>query len=117
MGWNIEIKRSSKDKSKKRKVPTSKVVVFVVLALVIAFVAWSCYEMHRLNDISSLAYTGPSVLALGAAAVAAYNWRAKQTDMVQIELKRLELIAELKVKYGDNLPNETLKAMDYLSNE
>lgn len=117
MGWNIEIKRSKKDKPKRSKVPTSKIVIFVVLTLVIAFVLWCCYEMHRLNDITALSFIGPAVIALGAVAVAFYNWRAKQTDMVQLEMRRLEIIAELKAKHGDNLPNETLKAMDYLSNE
>ena len=100
-----------------RKIPTSKFALFVVLVLVVVFVIWCCYEMHRLNDITALAYIGPAVVALGAAVVAVYMWRAKQTDMVRLEMKRLDMIAELKAKHGDNLPNETLKAMDYLSNE
>lgn len=115
MGLHIDIKRSSKPK--KDKIPTSKFALFVVLVLVVVFVVWCCYEMHRLNDITALAYIGPAVVALGAAVVAVYMWRAKQTDMVQLEMKRLEMIAELKAKHGDDLPNETLKAMDYLSNE
>lgn len=100
-----------------KKRPTSKVVLFFVMLLVAVFIVWCCYEMHRLDDLSPLAYIGPSVIALGATAVGFYNWRAKQSDMVQIEIKRLELIAQLKQTYGDDLPEFMLNAMDYITNE
>lgn len=100
-----------------KKRPTSKCIIFTVLALVCAFVVWCCYEMHRLNNLEPLAYIGPAVIGLGATAVGFYNWRAKQSDMVTLEVKRLELIAKLKQKYDDDLPESLLKSMDYLSNE
>jgi hypothetical protein len=87
------------------------------MLLVAVFIVWCCYEMHRLDDLSPLAYIGPSVITLGATAVGFYNWRAKQSDMVQIEIKRLELIAQLKQTYGDDLPEFMLSAMSYITNE
>lgn len=100
----------------KRK-PTSKVALTAGLATVVVFLAWCCYEMHRLDDLSPLAYVGPAVCGLGAVVVGTYMWRAKQSDMVEIEMKRLETIAKLKVKYGNDLSESLLKPMDYLSNE
>ena len=100
-----------------KKVCTSKAALAAVLAVVIAFLAWCCYEMHRLDNLEPLAYIGPSVCGLGVAAVGTYMWRAKQSDMVEIEMKRLETIAKLKEKYGEDLSESLLKPMDYLSNE
>lgn len=100
----------------KRK-PTSKVALTIGLAIVTAFLVWCCYEMHRLEDLSPLSYLGPAVCAMGAVVVGTYMWRAKQSDMVDIEMKRLETIAKLKGKYGDDLSESLLKPMDYLSNE
>lgn len=99
------------------KKPTSKIAMASVLALVWLFVVWCCFEMHRLCDLSPLAYIGPAIIAMGAVTVGFYMWRAKQSDMVQIEMKRLETIAELKKKHGDDLPNEILSAMEYITND
>lgn len=96
---------------------TSKVTLTIGLAVVSVFLAWCCYEMHRLENLDPLAYLGPAVCAMGAVVVGTYMWRAKQSDMVDIEMKRLETIAKLKGKYGDNLSESLLKPMDYLSNE
>ena len=100
-----------------KKKCTSKVALATGLSAVIAFLVWCCYEMHRLEDLSPLAYLGPAVCVMGAAIVATYMWRAKQSDMVDIEIKRIETIAKLKGKYGDDLSESLLKPMDYLSNE
>lgn len=95
-----------------KKAPTSKIIIFVVLLLVAAFVIWCCYEMHRLDNLDALAYIAPAVLGLGATAVGFYNWRAKQADKAQIELKRLDIMAELKKKHGENFPTEAISDMD-----
>lgn len=100
-----------------KKKCTSKVALATGLAVVIVFLAWCCYEMHRLENLDPLAYLGPAVCAMGAVVVGTYMWRAKQSDMVDIEMKRLETIAKLKGKYGDDLSESLLKPMDYLSNE
>lgn len=102
---------------RKKKKSTSKVALTTGLAVVTAFLAWCCYEMHRLDNLDPLAYIGPAVCGLGAVIVGTYMWRAKQSDMVDIEMKRLETIAKLKEKYGDDLSDVLLKPMDYLSNE
>ena len=102
---------------KAKKIRTSKAALAAVLAVVVAFLAWCCYEIHRLDNLDPLAYVGPAVCALGAVVVGTYMWRAKQSDMVEIEMKRLETIAKLKVKYGDDLSESLLKPMDYLPNE
>lgn len=100
-----------------KKTPASKKIISVVLALVGVFIVWCCYEMHRLETLEPLAYIGPAVIALGAVAVGFYNWRAKQSDVVAIEMKRLEVIAELKKEYGEDLPDILLEPMQHISNE
>ena len=102
---------------KLKKIRTSKATLTAVLTAVVSFLAWCCYEMHRLDNLEPLAYVGPAVCALGAVVIGTYLWRAKQSDMVEIEMKRLETIAKLKGKYGDDLSESLLKPMDYLPNE
>lgn len=66
------------------KKPFSKCVVSYVLFLASAFLIWSCYEMHRLNDLTPIAYIGTGVVGLIAAALGFYVWRAKATDAYDI---------------------------------
>ena len=75
----------------------------MVALLAYGFVIWSCVEMHRLNDLTPIAYIGTSVIGLLAAVVSAYMWRAKQQDTFQLELKKSEEMAKLREKYGANL--------------
>jgi len=85
----------------KPKIPFSKFIVVLVTILSTGFIGWSCYEMHRLNDLSPIAYIGAGIVALLATVVGTYMWRAKQQDKFKIAMNRITIVAELQKKYPD----------------
>ena len=85
-------------KPKRRiKKPYSKCVVSYVLFLASAFLIWACYEMHRLNDLTPIAYIGTGVVGLIAAALGFYVWRAKASDTYDLAVKKAKKEQELGV--------------------
>lgn len=84
-----------------KKKEYSKVVTTAVLAvfstLAVAFMVFVCYEMHRLGDLSPVAYIGPSVAGILVSVIGFYMWRAKaksQTDLEWEKTKRMTLFRE-----------------------
>lgn len=76
-------------------VTTAIVAVFSVLAVV--FITFVCYEMHRLGDLSPVAYIGPSIAGILASVIGFYMSRAKaksQTDLEWEKTKRMTLFRE-----------------------
>lgn len=90
-------------------VPWSKVLTASVMALVIGFIIWACCEMHRLDDLSPLAFIGASIIGMGATIITAYMWRAKQKDLYELDLKKTEEMAKLRQQYGDDLKSEKVQ--------
>lgn len=79
------------------KKPFSKCAVSYVLFLASAFLIWACYEMHRLNDLTPIAYIGTGVVGLIAAALGFYVWRAKASDTYDLAVKKSKKEQELGV--------------------
>ena len=66
------------------KKPFSKCAVSYVLFLASAFLIWACYEMHRLNDLTPIAYIGTGVVGLIAAALGdTYDLAVKKSKKEQ----------------------------------
>lgn len=86
-----------------QKAPFSKACIAYVLFLASAFLFWSCYEMHRLGDLTPLAYIGSGVVALIAAALGFYVWRAKKTDDYVLALEKAKAEKELGVSIDTEL--------------
>ena len=95
-------------KKKKKRPPFSKVIVVFIIVLVTAFLVFCCYEMHIQKDLSPIAYIGTGVIGLLAAVVGCYMWRAKQSDMYQLEMKKIEEKAQLRKKYGEYYQDESV---------
>lgn len=93
---------------KKKRPPFSKVIVVFIIVLVTAFLVFCCYEMHIQMDLSPIAYIGTGVIGLLAAVVGFYMWRAKQSDMYQLEMKKIEEKAQLRKKYGEYYQDESV---------
>lgn len=79
-----------------KKKEYSKVITTIVLlvfsALAVGFIAFVCYEMHIQQDLSPVAYIGPSIAGILASGFGFYMWRAKaksQTDLEWEKTKRL----------------------------
>lgn len=81
-------------------VPWSKVLTASVVLLAYGFVIWACFEMHRLDALSPIAYIGASIIGLVATVITAYMWRAKHKGLVEGDKEFTEFMAELEKKYG-----------------
>lgn len=78
------------------------VIVSIFSALAVGFIAFVCYEMHRLGDLSPVAYIGPSIAGILATIIGFYMWRAKaksQTDLEWEKTKQLTLFREQHPEY------------------
>lgn len=83
------------------KLPFSKWIVIYVFVLVTGFIIWCCYEMHRLGDLSPVSFIGGGIIGMLTIVIAAYMWRAKQSDLYELEKKRVQ---ELGGKVGNRIP-------------
>ena len=93
----------------KNKIQFSKIVVIFVMILVGAFLAFICYEMHRQENLEPISVVGGAVVGLLASVVTFYMWRAKQSDMYNLEMAKIKEKSKLRAKYGENFVNETLE--------
>lgn len=76
---------------KTNKVPTSKLVVWYFIALGTLFLMYCCWEMHRLCDLTPMAYIAPTVMGFMATVLGVYVYRAKKTDEFTLALKKAEI--------------------------
>lgn len=98
------------------KVITTVVVVTFTLVAV-AYVAFICYEMHRLQDLSPAAYLSTGIVALLAAVLKFYMTRAakkSETDLKWEETKRLTLFRE---KHPEHFTRGSVTYDDMNTNE
>lgn len=92
--------------SEKPKREFSKVVTSIVVGLfsfvAVAFIAFVCYEMHRLEDLSPVGYIGVPIVGLLATVLGIYSSRAKaksKTDLQWEQTKQLTLFREKHPEY------------------
>ena len=76
---------------KTSKIPTSKLVVWYFIVLGTLFLLYCCWEMHRLCDLSPMAYIAPTVMGFMATVLGVYVYRAKKTDEFILALKKAEI--------------------------
>lgn len=91
-------------------ITTAVVVTFSLVA--VGFIVFVCYEMHRQEDLSPVAYIGTGIVALLAAVLKFYMDRAakkSETDLKWEETKRLTLFKE---KHPDHFTQGTLPVDD-----
>lgn len=77
------------------------IVVSVFSTLAVGFVVFVCYEMHRLNDLSPVAYIGPSIVGLLASVLAFYMWRAKAKSQTDLEWEKTRQLTALRKKHPE----------------
>lgn len=92
-------------KRKDWQISFSKKIIASVIIFGIIFLVWCCYEMHRLNDLTPLAYIGGGVIGLMATAIGFYVWRARATDAYELAKQKLNEEKEL----GRTIEVETFK--------
>ena len=77
------------------------IVVSVFSILAVAFVMFVCYEMHRLSDLSPVAYIGPSIVGLLATVLAFYMWRAKAKSQNDLEWEKTKQLTKFRAKHPE----------------
>ena len=83
----------------------------VLTTLAVFFVLFVCYEMHRLKDLSPVVYLADPILAVPAAIVAFYMWRAKAKSKTDLEWEQTKQLTKLKEKYPEAFTRGT-RTMD-----
>ena len=77
---------------KRRKTPFSKTVVGIAVVIAICFIIWACCEMHRLHDLTPIQYIGDRIIRMLYIVIAAYMWRAKQSDLYDLEIRKAQIL-------------------------
>lgn len=95
--------KTTKSEIEKKLPPTSKVMGWTVVIICVVFLIWCCYEMHRQNDLSPLAYIGGEIGAILTASFGLYCWRAKATDTFKIALLKAELEKQEGITINTNV--------------
>ena len=90
---------------KKKKLPFSKLVIGYVIVLCSLFLIFVCYEIHRLCDLTALAYIGTSIVGLMASSLGFYVWRARKTDDYELALQKTlkEKEIEARIETDQNI--------------
>lgn len=94
-------------------VTTVMVTIFSVIA--ICFIVFVCYEMHRLNDLSPVAYIGPSVVGLLATVLAFYMWRAKAKSANDLEWEKTKQLTKFREKHPEYFTQGTVNTNDEIT--
>ena len=89
-------------KDKKFHIEASKLFTDLSFLLAFGFVVFCCYEMHRLQDLTPIAYLGAGVLVLLGLVINAYMKRAAAKDLANQKIYETKIMSELKKKYGDD---------------
>lgn len=91
------------------------IVVTVFSSLAVGFVAFVCYEMHRLGDLSPVAYIGPSIVGLLATVLAFYMWRAKAKSQTDLEWEKTRQLTEFREKHPEYFTQGVVETYDELT--
>lgn len=102
------MEQKKEEVKRKRRVPFSQLLVSTVVLVSVGYIVWLCYEMHRLDDLTPATVMSTAVIGLLSVIVSAYMWRAKQSDLYELELSKTKEIAKLKEKYP-NLEPQTIQ--------
>ena len=87
-------------------VTTSVVAVFSTLA--VGFVVFICYEMHRLGDLTPVAYMAAPIIGIPVAVVGFYMWRAKAKSQTDLEWEKTKQLTLFREKHPEAFTEGTL---------
>lgn len=76
-------------------------VVAVFSALAVGFVIFVCYEMHRLGDLTPVAYMAGPIVGIPAAIVAFYMWRAKAKSKTDLEWEKTKQLTKFREEHPE----------------
>ena len=73
-----------------KKQPFSKTIVLLSVLIAVVFLTFTCAEMHRQNTLEPVSYIAADTMKPLALVVACYMWRAKQSDLYNLEVKKMQ---------------------------
>lgn len=88
------------------------VILSVFLTLAIGFIIFVCYEMHRQNDLSPVAYLGPSIAGILTGVLGFYMWRAKAKSQTDLEWEKTKRYTEYREKHPELFTEGTVNIED-----
>lgn len=106
----------SKKKTEYSKIVTA-IVVAVFSALAVGFIAFVCYEMHRQNDLSPVAYIGPSIAGILASVLGFYMWRAKAKSQTDLEWEKTKQFTLFREKHPESFTEGTVDISDVVTSD
>ena len=104
-----------------KKTEYSKIVTTIVVtvfsALAVGFIAFVCYEMHRQNDLSPVAYIGPSIAGILASVLGFYMWRAKAKSQTDLEWEKTKQLTLFREKHPEAFTEGLVNVVDDISED
>lgn len=104
-------------KKKEYSKQITTVVVAVFCSIAVGFIVFVCYEMHRLKDLSPVAYIGPSIVGLLVTVLGAYMWRAKAKSANDLEWEKTKQLTIWREKHPEAFTHGTLNTEDLTTDE
>ena len=89
----------NKKKEYSKTITTIVVGVFSILA--VGFIIFVCYEMHRQNDLSPIAYIGPTIAGVPTAVVGFYMSRAKAKSKTDLEWEKTKQLTAFREQHPE----------------
>lgn len=102
---------------KSKKVEYSKIITTVMTlvfsTLAVIFIVFVCYEMHRQDDLSPVAYLGPSIAGILASVVGFYMWRAKAKSVTDLEWEKTRQLTLFREKHPESFTRGHVNTEDH----
>lgn len=99
----------------------SKVVTTWVVAtfsfVAVAFIVFVCYEMHRLQDLSPVAYIGVGIIGLLTLTLKFYMRRAEAKSQTDLEWEKTKRMTEYREKHPEYFTQGVVAMNDTLSDD
>ena len=102
----------NKKREYSKTITTLIVGIFSILA--VGFIIFVCYEMHRQNDLSPIAYIGPTIAGVPTAVVGFYMSRAKAKSKTDLEWEKTKQLTEFREKHPEAFAYGTVDFEDIM---
>lgn len=100
----------NKKKEYSKTMSTFVVGVFSILA--VGFIIFVCYEMHRQNDLSPVAYIGPAIVGVPVAVVGFYMSRAKAKSKTDLEWEKTKQLTAFREQHPESFTQGNVEFED-----
>lgn len=101
-----------------KKTEYSKTITTIVVGLfsilAVGFIIFVCYEMHRQNDLSPIAYIGPTIAGVPTAVVGFYMSRAKAKSKTDLEWEKTKQLTAFREQHPETFMEGSVEFEDVM---